>query len=169
MHEDAAAFMVLGSYLRNGFLHSAVREKGGAYGGGAGYDANLCAFRFYSYRDPRLVETFNDFTASIDWLLNEEQHSHQLEESILGLIASMDKPGSPAGEAITTCYAQLHGRSHEFRQQLRQRLLDVTLADLQRVARTYLAEQTPTRAVVAPFAKADELTQLGFTLQRIEQ
>lgn len=169
LHPDAAAFMVLGSYLRNGFLHSAIREKGGAYGGGAGYDSNLCSFRFYSYRDPRLTETFNDFNASIDWLLNEEQHAYQLEEAILGLIASMDKPGSPAGEAITTCYAQLHGRSHEFRQQLRQRLLDVTLDDLQRITRTYLANQTPVRAVVAPFAKADELSTLGFTLQRIEQ
>ena len=31
-HEDAAALMILGSVLRNGYLHSAIREKGGAYG-----------------------------------------------------------------------------------------------------------------------------------------
>ncbi len=52
--------MILAAYLRNGFLHSAIREKGGAYGGGASYDGNACSFRFYSYRDPRLAETFND-------------------------------------------------------------------------------------------------------------
>lgn len=33
-HPDAAPLMVLAAYLRNGFLHSAIREKGGAYGGG---------------------------------------------------------------------------------------------------------------------------------------
>ncbi len=58
-HPDAAPLMVLAAYLRNGFLHSAIREKGGAYGGGASYDGNACSFRFYSYRDPRLAETFN--------------------------------------------------------------------------------------------------------------
>ncbi|NEU33615.1 peptidase M16, partial [bacterium LRH843] len=57
-HPDAAPLMVLAAYLRNGFLHSAIREKGGAYGGGASYDGNACSFRFYSYRDPRLAETF---------------------------------------------------------------------------------------------------------------
>ena len=168
LHPDAAAFMVLGSYLRNGYLHSAIREKGGAYGGGAGYDANACAFRFYSYRDPRLTETFNDFTASIEWLLNTEQHEYQLEEAILGLVGSMDKPGSPAGEAITTCYGNLHGRTHEFRQDLRQRLLQVKINDLQYIVRNYLLHSKPVRAVVAPFNKAEELQALGFHIQRIE-
>ncbi|CAG0925259.1 unnamed protein product [Notodromas monacha] len=152
-HPDAAPLMVLAAYLRNGFLHSAIREKGGAYGGGASYDGNACSFRFYSYRDPRLAETFNDFEASVQWLLNTEQKPHQLEEAILGLIAGMDKPGSPAGEAITACYALLHARTPAFRKQLRSRLLAVGLEDLQRVAVQYLLEQKPTKAVVAPMAK----------------
>ncbi len=166
-HPDAAAFMVLGAYLRNGYLHTAIREQGGAYGGGAGYDANACAFRFYSYRDPRLSETFEDFLKSINWLLHQEQYPYQLEEAILGLVASMDKPGSPAGEAITACYAELHGRGHAFRQQLRQRILDVRLEDLKRITTQYLLEQTPVRAVVAPIARQDELQQLGFQTQTI--
>jgi Zn-dependent M16 (insulinase) family peptidase len=66
-HPDAAPLMVLAAYLRNGYLHSAIREKGGAYGGGASYDGNACSFRFYSYRDPRLAETFKDFEASVQW------------------------------------------------------------------------------------------------------
>lgn len=166
-HEDAAAFMVLGSYLRNGYLHGAIREQGGAYGGGAGYDGNSCAFRFYSYRDPRLSETFADFEQAIQWLLHSEQYEYQLEEAILGLIASMDKPGSPAGEAITSCYAALHGRTHAFRQQLRQRILAVTLSDLKRITEQYLLHHTPVRAVVAPMAKQDELIALGFSIHKI--
>ncbi|ENU82533.1 hypothetical protein F974_02456 [Acinetobacter sp. CIP 102159] len=166
-HADAAPLMVLAAYLRNGFLHSAIREKGGAYGGGASYDGNACSFRFYSYRDPRLVETFNDFEASVQWLLNTEQQPHQLEEAILGLVASMDKPGSPAGEAITACYALLHARTPKFRKMLRERLLNVTLDDLNRVAKQYLLEQKPVKAVVAPFAKREELQQLGFSIQQV--
>ncbi|MEN9073415.1 insulinase family protein [Acinetobacter baumannii] len=166
-HPDAAPLMVLAAYLRNGFLHSAIREKGGAYGGGASYDGNACSFRFFSYRDPRLAETFKDFEASVQWLLNTEQQPHQLEEAILGLVASMDKPGSPAGEAITACYALLHARTPTFRRTLRERLLHVTLEDLQRVARQYLIEQAPVKAVVAPFAKRGELQQLGFTIKQV--
>jgi len=166
-HIDAAALMVLAAYLRNGFLHSAIREKGGAYGGGASYDGNACSFRFYSYRDPRLVETFNDFEASVQWLFNVEQQPYQLEEAILGLVAGMDKPGSPAGEAITACYALLHARTPKFRRVLRERLLSVSLEDLQRVAKQYLLEQKPVKAVVAPFAKRDELQALGFNIQQV--
>ncbi|WP_333663862.1 insulinase family protein [Acinetobacter sp.] len=166
-HADAAPLMVLAAYLRNGFLHSAIREKGGAYGGGASYDGNACSFRFYSYRDPRLAETFNDFEASVQWLLNTEQQSHQLEEAILGLVAGMDKPGSPAGEAITACYALLHARTPKFRKMLRERLLKVTLDDLNRVAKQYLLQQKPVKAVVAPFAKREELQQLGFSIQQV--
>ncbi len=166
-HPDAAPLMVLAAYLRNGFLHSAIREKGGAYGGGASYDGNACAFRFYSYRDPRLAETFTDFEASLQWLVQAEQQPHQLEEAILGLIASMDKPGSPAGEAITACYALLHGRTPAFRKTLRERLLNVTLDDLKRVAQQYLIKQQPMKSVVAPFAKRDVLQQLGFEIKQV--
>ena len=166
-HPDAASLMVLAAYLRNGFLHSAIREKGGAYGGGASYDGNACSFRFYSYRDPRLAETFHDFEASVQWLLNTEQQPHQLEEAILGLVAGMDKPGSPAGEAITACYALLHARTPKFRKTLRERLLNVTLDDLKRVAKQYLLEQKPVKAVVAPFAKRETLQQLGFSIKQV--
>src|SRR5690606_9121976 len=164
---DAAALMVLAGYLSNGFVHSAIRDKGGAYGCGASYDGNACSFRFYSYRDPRLAETFQDLDASIQWLLNAPQQPHQLEEAILGLIASMDKPGSPAGEAITACYAYLHQRTPAFRKKLRERLLNVTLDDLKRVAQTYLLEQQATKAVVAPVAKRETLEQLGFVIQQV--
>lgn len=166
-HPDAAPLMVLAAYLRNGFLHSAIREKGGAYGGGASYDGNACSFRFYSYRDPRLAETFKDFEASIDWLVNTGHLPHQLEEAILGLIASMDKPGSPAGEAISACYALLHARTPAVRKQLRARLLAVTLDDLKRVAEQYLVQQKPVRAVVAPVAKRDTLLELGFEIKQV--
>ncbi|MBC7751345.1 MAG: peptidase M16, partial [Candidatus Saccharibacteria bacterium] len=166
-HPDTAALMVLGPYLRNGFLHRALREQGGAYGGGAGYDGNACAFRFHSYRDPRLAETFDDFEASIQWLIDTPQEAYQLEEAILGLMGAMDKPSSPAGEAMSACHSMLHGRTPEQRRALRQSLLNVTTDDLQRVARTYLQPELRQRSVVAPYGKEDELVTLGFVVERV--
>ncbi len=166
-HADTAALMVLGPYLRNGYLHRALREQGGAYGGGAGYDGNACAFRFHSYRDPRLAETFADFEASIQWLLDTPQEAYQLEEAILGLMGAMDKPSSPAGEAVSSCHSTLHGRTPEQRRGLRKALLAVTLSDLQRVAKSYLKPEYRRRSVVAPYAKEAELIELGFSIDRV--
>lgn len=166
-HPDTAALMVLGPYLRNGFLHRALREQGGAYGGGAGYDGNACAFRFHSYRDPRLAETFDDFEASINWLIDTPQEAYQLEEAILGLMGAMDKPSSPAGEAMSACHSMLHGRTPAQRRALRQSLLAVTTDDLQRVAKTYLKPELRHRSVVAPYGKEDELATLGFVVERV--
>lgn len=167
-HPDTAALMVLAPYLRNGYLHSAIRERGGAYGGGAGYDANACAFKFFSYRDPHCAETFAHFEASIEWLLSEPQSAEQLEEAILGIISGMDKPGSPAGEAIKACFANLHNRGEDWQRKMRAAILAVTIEDIQRVAKQYLQGQKHVRAVLAPYDKEDSVKNLGFKVCRIK-
>lgn len=147
-HPDAAALTVLGGFLRNGFLHRTIREQGGAYGGGASQDSGIAGFRFYSYRDPRLEETLQDFDAAITWMLQTRHEYRALEESILGVIGSLDKPSSPAGEAKQHFHNRLFGRSHDQREQFRQRILNVTLEDLTRVTETYLRPDLASTAVV---------------------
>lgn len=164
-HPDAAALTVLGGFLRNGFLHRAVREQGGAYGGGASQDSNTASFRFYSYRDPRLTETLSDFDQSLVWL-QETNHSWQsVEEAILGVIGSIDKPGSPAGEAKSTYQAELFGRTREKRELFRNRVLQVTADDLKRVARTYLVPEKASIALVTHAGQKSALTSLGLQLK----
>ena len=90
-HEDAPALTVLGTVLRNGYLHSAIREKGGAYGAGATQDSNNKVFKFFSYRDPKCTETFNEFKKSREWSIKNITEE-QLEEGVLGVISSIDKP-----------------------------------------------------------------------------
>jgi len=148
-HADTPALMVLAGFLRNNFLHRAVREQGGAYGGGASFDTDSGAFRFYSYRDPRLAETLQDFDDSIEWLLSKAHPWREVEEAILGVIGSIDKPGSPAGEAKSTFHASRHGRTPEYRNQFRQKILKVTEEDLKRVAETYLKSERAHTAVIS--------------------
>ena len=81
-HPDAAPLTILGGFLRNGYLHRAIREQGGAYGGGASQDSNTASFRFYSYRDPRLEQTLQDFDHAINWLLETDHDEEQLEQAI---------------------------------------------------------------------------------------
>jgi len=147
-HDDAPALSVLGSFLRNGYLHRAIREQGGAYGGGANYDSDSGSFRFYSYRDPRFEETLNDFDASLDWLLDTKHDGQALEEAILSVVSTIDNPSSPSGEAVRVYYSELHGRDYERRKRYRQNILNVGLDDLVRVGEKYLQADNGNIAVI---------------------
>lgn len=160
-HEDSAALVILGGFLRNGFLHTSIREQGGAYGGGASQDNNIAAFRFYSYRDPRLEETLNDFDRALPWLLDEKHAPQKLEEAVLGTLSGLDKSESPAGRAKRCFHSELHGRTVEQRHQFRERVIDTTLDDLRRVAETYLTPEKANTAVVTHAGNKEIVTGLG--------
>ncbi|MCP4791220.1 MAG: peptidase M16 [Gammaproteobacteria bacterium] len=149
-HADAPALIVLGEIMRNGYLHRAVREQGGAYGGGASQDNNSACFRFYSYRDPRSAQTFADYDGAITWASQGNVNEQHLEEAVLGVIGSLDKPGSPAGEAISAHQNNLHDRTPDVRRGFRQRILNVTLDDVARVATSYFKDQSYCDAVIGP-------------------
>jgi Zn-dependent M16 (insulinase) family peptidase len=160
-HADAAPLAVMAGLLRNAFLHTAIRERGGAYGAGATQDSALGCFKFYSYRDPRVEGTFADFAASIDWLLARSSGDDLIEQSVLGLIGGMDRPGSPAGEAKQCFHQDKSGRSRELRQQFRERILATRWADVQRVAEQYLHNQVGSKAVIAPRGTDNIANNLG--------
>jgi hypothetical protein len=166
-HDDAAALAVLGGFLRNGYLHRAIREQGGAYGGGAGHEPDIAAFRFFSYRDPRLTETLADFDRSVQWLFENKHEWRQLEEAILGVIGSIDKPGSPAGDAKKAFHNSLYGRTPEQRQRFRSRVLKVTLDDLKRVGEKYLDAEAASIAVITNNVTHDEIGDLELDVHKL--
>lgn len=148
-HPDYAPLCVLASLLRNSFLHRAVREQGGAYGAGADQDGNAAAFRFFSYRDPRLQETLDDFDRAVDWVLEQPHEWQQIEEAILGVISSMDRSTSPAGAARQAFFNELFGRDRGHRMAFRKRVLNVNLEQLRDVARRYLKPEQASVGVVS--------------------
>lgn len=166
-HPDAAPLAVLGGVLSNGFLHTAIREKGGAYGGGATYDATNGVFRFFSYRDPRMEETFSDFGQAIEWVMAKNLGYQPIEEAVLSLISGMDKPGSPAGEARKAFFNQLFGRDRVFRERMRAQILSVGEEDLKRVAETYLQPKQASSAVVAGQDRMERCETLGMSINRL--
>ncbi len=56
---------MLAALLSAKYLHQEIREKGGAYGGGA--VAQGGTFTYYSYRDPKNLETFSVYRGAAEW------------------------------------------------------------------------------------------------------
>lgn len=166
-HPDSVALLVLGHFLRNGYLHTAIREKGGAYGSGASQDNNIASFSFYSYRDPRITGTLDDFDQSISWLLSTEHSNDALEEAILGVISHLDKPASPAGEAKHAFHNALFGRTPQFLEGFRNRILQVTLDDIKRVAAHYLHHDKASICVITNSQHKAELASLNLGIEQL--
>lgn len=161
-HQDAPKLAVLGACLRNGFLHSAIREKGGAYGGGAAYNAEASGFVFYSYRDPRLMETYSDFVRAKEWLMGSDATQAKVDEAILNVISAMDKPGSPAGEMQKAFFQQLYGRTLDIRMAYRQGVISTTIDELRELAERYFDETKASYAVLTNNAMVDTVKDNGF-------
>ena len=66
-HVDAAPLVLLSQVLSLGYLHREIREKGGAYGGGAAANVGGGTFTFSSYRDPNQAETLRAFDNAVAW------------------------------------------------------------------------------------------------------
>jgi len=160
-HPDHPALTVLAGFLRNAYLHRAIREQGGAYGAGADQDSGSASFRFYSYRDPRLADTLKDFDDAVAFVLNEDHAPRLVEEAILGVISSMDRSTSPAGAAKQDFYNNLFGRTRDTRMAFRRAVLSVTLDDLKRVAELYLKPERASVGVVSSAANAEVAKQLN--------
>ena len=164
-HPDSAALSVLATVLRNGFLHTAIREKGGAYGAGASNDTATNTFKFFSYRDPKCKETFQAFEDAISWAKTSINEQH-LEEAILGVVSSIDKPLSPVGEAKNDFNFNLEEINIEERLAFRQRIINCSIDDLVRVNEKYLTKES-TRSILAGESFKDQAMKLKLEILEV--
>ena len=164
-HPDAPALSVLATVLRNGFLHTAIREKGGAYGAGATNDTSTNTFKFFSYRDPKCTETFAAFKDAIEWSKTSITDQH-LEEAILGVVSSIDKPLSPVGEAKNDFNFNLENITTKERLEMRQQVINCSIEDLIRVSKKYLTQNSK-KSILAGEAYREEAALLGLTLREV--
>lgn len=136
-HPDGAPLQILSQLLTHKHLHHEIREKGGAYGGGAFHRALAGIFGFYSYRDPNIPNTLKIMTESGRWAAERAWTEGELEEAKLSVFQSVDAPQSVAEEGMTLFS---EGITDDMRQVQRERLLDVDAQAVKRVAEMYLVE-----------------------------
>ena len=150
-HPDSPALLALGNLLTSEYLLRELREKGGAYGGGAGYNSHSGVFRMTSYRDPNIGRTFEVFRQAREFLQGP-LGERELNEAILSASKGLDPLTSPDTVGRMRFYGDLGGYTADVQEAYVERLLSVKLSDLARVMDTYL---TPDQAAYALLAGKD--------------
>lgn len=148
-HEDSPVLLVLSNLLRSCYLHGEIREKGGAYGGMAGYNPDEGIFSMASYRDPHLARTISVYESSLEWIQSGSFSNQDVDETILQTCSGMDTPMSPAGKAIMEYINERKGRSKAIRENFRKGVLNCSKNDLVRVGTKYLSTQPSLAAVTS--------------------
>jgi len=149
-HPDAPALLVLANYLRDTFLHREVREKGGAYGAVAQASVGAGTFYMASYRDPYVTRTYDAFDRAAIWVTDGDVTEEALKEAILGACGDVDPLESPDIKGRREATNRLAGFTRTEREKFKKRLLEVTAADLRRVARTYLLGRYAQATIAGP-------------------
>ena len=139
-HASSAPLQILSQLLTHKHLHHELREKGGAYGGGA-YSRGLSGlFGFYSYRDPNPQNALKVMNDAGRWARDKAWTKQDFEEAKLSVFQSIDAPESVSDEGMTRFFS---GVDEDMEQTKREQLLDVQKQDVVEVAQKYLIDGRP--------------------------
>ena len=134
---DGAPLTILAQLLTHKHLHHEIREKGGAYGGGAYARGLDGVFGFYSYRDPNPTNTLAIMRQAGRWAVEREWSERDLEEAKISVFQSVDAPRSVNQEGMSRF---ISGVTPEMEQRRREQLLDVTKEQVRDAAMRFVVE-----------------------------
>jgi Zn-dependent M16 (insulinase) family peptidase len=171
---SSAPLEILAKLLTFKQLHPEIREKGGAYGGGA-YARGLGGlFGMYSYRDPNPQNSMKIMSEAGVWARERAWTAQDLEEAKLSAFQGYDAPQSVSREGMRLF---LSGVTDDMLQERRERLLDVTAEQVKSVADEFLVKRAGEASVAILGEKKDwaneangwEFRDLGMAAEKIEE
>ena len=146
-HADSPALAVIAKLLRSLYLHREIREKGGAYGGFALYNAEDGLFSFGSYRDPHIVGTLNVYDGAADFVRAGRFSEEDVKEAILQVCSDIDRPDPPGPAARKAFFRRIIGLTDDTRLKNKADLLKLDRATVIGVAGRYFDPSAANRAV----------------------
>ncbi|KAH7401890.1 Metalloenzyme, LuxS/M16 peptidase-like protein [Phaeosphaeria sp. MPI-PUGE-AT-0046c] len=171
---SSAPLEILSKLLTFKQLHPEIREKGGAYGGGAYARGLGGVFGMYSYRDPNPQNSMKIMSEAGQWARERAWTPQDLEEAKLSAFQGYDAPQSVSREGMRLF---LSGVTDDMLQERRERLLDVTAEQVKSVADEFLVKRASEASVAilgekkewANEASGWEFRDLGMAGAKIEE
>lgn len=170
IHEDSPKLLLLAGLLKSCYLHGEIREKGGAYGGMASYNAEEGVFSLLSYRDPHLSRTMKVYDGALDWLKSGKFTEEDVKQAILQTCSALDTPLSPAGKAAMEYQNLKKGKTVAMRNNFRKGVLNATGPELVAVAERWLSNEASVVAITGEEKLREEqpiLNTFGMVARKI--
>lgn len=136
--KDGGALKVLSNYIAP-YLHTNVREKGGAYGANASYNTNGL-FTLYSYRDPNTLKTVDVFKGLKKFLNDTPISQEELSVSKLNIIKQFNKPQEEIHKAIKQFHRIMKEKGSD-EKMLINSVLSTTSQDIVNIANKYFGNE----------------------------
>lgn len=139
MNPHYAKLRVLAKLLSTKYLFPELRERQGAYGGGAKLSQDG-VFTFFSYRDPRHLPTLDVFDQTSRWLQHELKKctAQDVLEAKLGVFQAVDAPVAPCHRSMREFS---NGLTPDMLQRHRAEIMAVSLKQLSEVGEMFLSEK----------------------------
>lgn len=153
-HPDAPVLSVAAHLLKGRFLHTEIREKGGAYGSFAVANSEDALFFLASYRDPHVARTLGVFRRAYDYLIKGDYSDQEVSEAVLQVAAETDRPQTGAEAARRAFYRGFMGISDELRQKYKDGVLAVDRKKILEVSGRYFSSPSELSPVAVVGSKA---------------
>ena len=164
-HRHSASLQILAQLLTHRHLHHEIREKGGAYGGGAYARSLSGVFGFYSYRDPNPLNTIKIMQQAGRWAYENEWTNQDLEEAKLSVFQGLDAPQSVSEEGMTRF---LSGIDQKMEQTKRELLLDMNGGHIKEAVDEFLLKGASLANLVVLGEKKDWVNEVdGWNVKKL--
>ena len=133
--EMRGKMMVASQIISNEHLYENIRGKGGAYGCGFIANAYGNTAGFYSYRDPHVMETYDIYRRTVDFLENYQTSDRELLKAVIGTIGILDTPITPHTAGRYSLRYFLGGATDEMFAEHRRGIVSTTQEDIRSMAK----------------------------------
>jgi Predicted Zn-dependent peptidases, insulinase-like len=127
---------VIKNIINTEYLWNEVRVKGGAYGSGCNFSRSGIVYA-YSYRDPNVKQTFDNFDNIGNFLSNINLTDREITKYTLGAINVIDRPKSKSDRLELMVSRYYNGMTKEDVQRERNEMLSVTENDVKECAKLF--------------------------------
>ena len=155
-YEWSGKISVLGQILSTDWLQNQIRVIGGAYGGFSSFGASGNMF-FGSYRDPNLAETLENYDATTSFLEGFEADETAMTRYIIGTIATLDNPETPAIRGNTAMTRYYNGITREYIQSQRDDILSTTADDIREMSQ--MVDDLMKENIYCVYGNSDKIEQ----------
>ena len=120
---------VFENMIESNYLWDKIRIEGGAYGGGCGFSRKGVFFA-YSYRDPNIEKTFENYKKIPEYLRSIKLTERELQKFIIGTINKLDRPIKISNVIDKILNRKISEITDEERQKERNEILNIKIEDI---------------------------------------